>query len=121
VTIAGETASADPRPALGADGRLLGGRCRGCGLAVAGDARRCPACRREAVEPAAFGPGGVVWSATTLHVGAPGQPVPFALAYVDLEDGPRILAHADTAPPVGAAVVLDGTTTDGDVRVAEVA
>jgi len=114
---AGEAATADPRPRLAPDGRLFGGRCRACGYPAAAPVRRCPACREDAVEPAVFGPRGKVWSATTLHVGTLVRVAPYALAYVDLEDGPRILAHADAAPPVGGAVVLDGTTADGDVRV----
>lgn len=114
---ADEAATADPRPRFAPDGRLLGGRCRTCGYSVAAPVRRCPACREDAVEPAVFGPRGTVWSSTTLHVATPVRRAPYALAYVDLDDGPRILAHADAAPPIGGAVVLDGTTADGDVRV----
>ena len=42
----------------------------------------------------------------------------YALAYVDLDDGPRVLAHLApdvTLPQVGDAVRLTGTTDAGDL------
>jgi len=110
-------ATADPRPQVersGAGWMLVGGRCAACAYPLAATARRCPACRADAVEPARFGPDGVVWSATVVRVDADGRTAPYALAYVDLDDGPRILAHADVAPPVGARVRLAGATVEGD-------
>ena len=65
---------------------------------------------------AEFGPDGTVWSATVVRIPVPGRMPPYALAYVDLDDGPRVLAHADDAVPIGARVRLK-ESTDGDVRV----
>lgn len=113
---------ADPRPRLvREDGevRLAGSRCSACGYPVPGEAPRCPACWGRALEPARFGPGGVVWSATVIRVDVPGRRAPWALAYVNLDDGPRILAHVSTAtaPVVGARVRLAGLTDTGDLLV----
>ncbi|MFB9387271.1 Zn-ribbon domain-containing OB-fold protein [Pseudonocardia petroleophila] len=113
---------ADPRPLVqtGPDGRhrVLGRRCPTCGEVAAFAWPRCPACRGE-VEPAAFGPEGTVWSATVVRIPVPGRTPPYALAYVDLDDGPRVLAHLahDAAPPIGARVRLAAPSDDGDVRV----
>ncbi len=62
-----------------------------------------------------------------VRVAVPGRTPPYGLAYVDLDDGPRILAHvadsrsADDDPIVrvapGARVQLAGATELGDVLV----
>lgn len=80
----------------------------------------CPECR-GALAAAEFGPGGTVWSSTVVHLDLAGIEAPYGLAYVDLDDGPRTLAHTTetTAPiEVGTRVVITGTTAHGDVRVA---
>jgi len=122
---------ADPRPVVqqGPDGlcRVAGQRCRSCGEVAAFAWPRCPACRGE-VEPAAFGPDGTVWSSTVVRIPLPGRTPPYALAYVDLDDGPRVLAHVvappngprgpvDAAPPIGGRVRLAAPSPDGDVAV----
>jgi len=106
----------------GREGALLAGvRCQACGYRIAGEAPWCPKCR-GAVEPAQFGPRGVVWSVTTVWIGVQDRATPYTLAYVDLDDGPRILAHVEGADPVappvvGARVALTGTTIEGDPAV----
>lgn len=87
--------SPDPRPILepGADGwHLLGGRCQACGHANPTTAPRCPRCGAP-TEATRFGPAGVVWSTTTIHIAHAERIDPYTLAYVDLDDGPRLLAH----------------------------
>lgn len=68
--------------------------------------------------PAHFGPAGVVFSATVLRIAVPGRTPPIALAYVDLDDGPRLLAHVDGPTDVplapGTRVELVGRTDDDD-------
>lgn len=67
-----------------------------------------------------FGPGGIVWSSTVVRVPVPGRTPPYTVAYVDLDDGPRVLCHVDgltNRPPVGHRVRLCGTTADGDLLV----
>lgn len=72
------------------------------------------------MEPAEFGPFGTVWSATVVRIPVPGRTPPYGLAYVDLDDGPRILAHvadSERAVPIGARVRLLPGAADGDPQV----
>lgn len=122
-----DPSTVDPRPRVGEgpDGRprVVGARCRACGEVAAFAWPRCPACRGE-LEPASFGPDGTVWSSTVVRIPVPGRAPPYALVYVDLDDGPRILAHvgagprqAESAVPIGTRVRLGPPTADGDVQV----
>ena len=98
---------------------VAGVRCTSCGHVVAFERVRCPQCAGAVVETE-FGPAGTVWASTVVRVPVPGRTPPYALAYVDLDDGPRVLAHvagATEPPPVGGRVRLDGQTRDGDLQV----
>jgi uncharacterized protein len=98
---------ADPRPRL-VDGLVAGWRCAACNHTVAQESPWCPACSAAALEPATFGPGGTVWAGTLVHLPVGAWQPPFGLAYVDLDDGPRVLAHT-TEPcvlPAGTRVRL---------------
>lgn len=107
---------ADPRPAV-VDGVIAGTTCTECGHASTRREGRCERCLGDTT-PSTFGPGATVWSATTVHIRVGDREPPFALAYVDLDDGPRILAHVagPHTPSVGAAVRVVGES-DGDVVV----
>jgi uncharacterized OB-fold protein len=96
---------------------VAGARCTACGHPVAFARPRCPACHGP-VEPAEFGPAGTVWSATVVRIPVPGREPPYAQAYVDLDDGPRVLAHLDgtDAPDVGTRVRLTASSPDPDLR-----
>lgn len=114
---------ADPRPRLVVeDGTVLldGGRCDACGYPTTAVLPRCPECGGTSV-PARFGPGGTVFSATVLRVGVPGRTPPYGLAYVDVDGGPRILAHVDgdheRALPPSSRAVLCGWSEAGDPMV----
>jgi uncharacterized protein len=110
----------DPRPEIAhePDGdRVAGSSCQACGYRLAIKLEHCPVCR-EPLSPAVFGPGGRVWAITSVHISVQERPTPYVLAYVDLDDGPRILAHVQTDPAavplVGDRVVLAGLTPTGD-------
>jgi uncharacterized protein len=112
--------AADPRPVVVEEqGRhlLAGGRCLPGGHALGRPLPRCPRCRGE-VAPARFGPDGAVWAVTVVHVPAQeGDEVPYTLAYVDLDAGPRLLVRLDEslAPArVGARVRLTASSPAGD-------
>jgi len=116
----------DPRPTVQRDGgRFLatGARCTQCRYPTTEPLQRCPVCG-GATEPASFGPGGTVFSATVLRVPTPGRTPPSGLAYVDIDDGPRILAHVrgpnDAALTPSDRVELSGTTDEGDPEVERV-
>ena len=58
--------------------------------------------------------GGVVYAATTIHVGLPGHEPPYTLAHVDF-DGGRVLAPVDHRVAVGERVALvdDASSASG--------
>ncbi|MGH3663470.1 MAG: Zn-ribbon domain-containing OB-fold protein [Micromonosporaceae bacterium] len=72
--------------------QLVGSRCRGC------DARSVPArtvcfsCLSEDCEELLLGPDGTLYSHATVHVSATRQ-TPYTIGYVDLPEGPRVLAQ----------------------------
>ena len=103
------------------DGCVVGARCRACGYPTAPATPWCPVCRGPQRE-ARFGPGGRVWAATVVHLRVRGGlPPPYGLAYVDLDDGPRVLARLNEAgafgPGTRVAVVDDDGEGDLVVRV----
>ncbi|HEY0398093.1 MAG TPA: OB-fold domain-containing protein [Acidimicrobiia bacterium] len=106
---------ADPRPRI-VDGLVAGWRCGACRHAVAQESPWCPNCSAASLAPASFGPGGTVWAGTVVHLPVGHWKPPFGLASVDLDDGPRILAHV-TEPlvlPVGSRVRLVGAADGPD-------
>jgi uncharacterized protein len=112
----------DPRPRVddGAPGTavVLGLRCVACAYPMAYEALQCPVCRGEVAE-ARFGPHGTVVASTVLRVGVPGYDPPYSVAYVDLEDGPRVLVHpaGDGLLTPGTRVHVTGLSRRGDITV----
>lgn len=81
---------------------------------------RCPHCLQPHVAEATFGSQGTVWSSTVVRVPVPGRTPPYTLAYVDIDDGPRVLAHVAgqrDRVAVGARVELAPSTEFGDLAV----
>ncbi len=115
-----ERAGSDPRPELVLSNghvELTGSRCPNCRHPMTTTPPRCPVCGHDSMEAATFGPRGTVFSSTVLRIPVPGRTPPFTLAYVDMDDGPRILAHVvgpDEALVPGSRVVLSGWNGHGD-------
>lgn len=110
-------AGPDPRTRVssaGTDLAVVGWQCTGCGLATVEPVLRCGDCGARTA-PTSLDPGGTVWSWTVAGVG-PDRGVAFA--YVDLDDGPRLLVRlADGTPrAVGTRVSVRGTTPSGDLE-----
>jgi uncharacterized OB-fold protein len=84
--------------------RLLGSLCPACGMRMFPARGFCPACDSEAApEVVTLAPTGRVFSFTTVRQAPGHRPVPYTLAYVDLDDGVRVLAQLDA--PAGASAV----------------
>lgn len=114
---------ADPRPAVTDDPdgpAAVGVRCLACGHPSSMRVPRCPRCGGETQE-ARFAGEGTIWATTTIHVPSGDREAPYTLAYVDLDDGPRLLAHVhdgpELHPAVAARVRLIGQTPEGDPEV----
>lgn len=101
---------ADPRPVLD-DGALRGSRCTACRYPSAQqNLPWCPACNAPMQEQR-FEATGALWSATVVEIPVGTREPPFGLAYLDLDDGPRVLVHL--AEPVvfepGSRLRITGT------------
>ncbi|MGW6901932.1 Zn-ribbon domain-containing OB-fold protein [Streptomyces sp. NBC_00624] len=83
-----------------ADNRLELPRCTDCGTLVWYPRARCPHCMSDHLTWEVLSGTGTVYSYTLNHRGqgeCTGK-APFAIAYVELTEGPRILTHIDGDP-----------------------
>ncbi len=107
----------DARPRLRSTGGhavVVGSRCVLCALPTAERLPGCPRCG-GVIEPEEFGPGGTVWSWTTVHLAVGGREPGHTLAYLDLDDGPRILVLLNEQAAVGRRAVITHTDLNGDI------
>lgn len=98
---------------------LVGGQCAACSLKLYPRPPVCPACWSKEVLAIDLAPRGSLYTYTIVHAGRPGWQTPYALAYVDLEDGVRVCGPLDLEggepPSIGSAVEL----TTGPLRTDE--
>lgn len=82
---------------IAADGKaaLAGGRCRVCAALSFPRAEVCTECLSLEVEEATLSSEGRLYSYSVVHQAPKGWKVPYALGYVDLPEGVRVLAHID--------------------------
>lgn len=59
----------------------------------------CPVTGARDMQPVTFGPRGVLYSFSTIHVSS-SRPTPYTLGYVDFENGLRVMAHVRFDPKV---------------------
>lgn len=79
-----------------AQGRLVLPRCRSCGTVIWYPRAFCPQCHTSSgVEWIAASGRGTVYSFTVSHrgMGPYAQHAPYVVAYVELEEGPRVLTN----------------------------
>lgn len=105
---AGALPVADSRPFL-VEGRVAGSRCTSCRYPSAQRGLPwCPVCYAQIVDDT-FSAEGIAWSSVTVAIPVNDRPAPFSLAFVDLDDGPRVLARLDhpaaVAPNTRVAIV----------------
>lgn len=117
----------DPRPAvamLSSGWAVVGTRCPHCRYPAIDPFPRCPDCGKE-TEATAFRATGTVFSSTVVRVPIPGRTPPYGVAYLDLDDGPRIVAHVagttERVIAVGSRAQVIGVNQSGDVLIEEVA
>lgn len=90
-----------------AEGRIGYEICRDCGAAQFYPRGRCTACGSARVETHNTAGTGTIFSITIVH--RPPSPAlqafaPYAIALVDLDEGVRLMAHADPVLWIGARV-----------------
>lgn len=105
----GGLAVADSRPVF-RDNRVHGLRCVLCRTPSAQrDLPWCPICRGP-MDAASFSPSGSMWASTTVAIPVGVRQPPFALGYIDLDDGPRVLAHLvePVSVPIDTRVTVTG-------------
>ncbi len=90
---------------------IVGGRCGQCDFVVLGPHEFCPRCwARSAIAIAPVGRRGTLYSYTVIAQLPAGYDAPFAVGYVDIEDGLRVFAHLRNDPAtlkIGGAVALE--------------
>ncbi|MBI2906923.1 MAG: Zn-ribbon domain-containing OB-fold protein [Chloroflexi bacterium] len=73
---------------------LIGSKCSSCGEVFFPRRLICLKCGGEKIEEAALSPGGALYSFTVVRQKPPQYrgPVPYALGYVELPEGPLVLS-----------------------------
>ena len=89
-----------------AEGRLLLNRCEDCGLVYFYPRAHCPDCLSPDVSWVEADGGGSVYSYTVTSIveGWPEEALPLVSAYVELEEGPRVLSAIVDCDPDQMAV-----------------
>lgn len=75
---------------------LVGGKCSTCGFTTLGLRDICPDCwEHGTMKEVAIGRQGTLYTYSVIHQLPQGYEEPFAVGYVDLDDGIRVFAHLD--------------------------
>jgi len=88
-------------------GELRLQRCTACETAYFPPRPFCPECGSRDVAVFRASGRGTLHSYIINHVGAPGMPAPFAVAVVELEEGPRLMANIHECEQTPEALQLD--------------
>ena len=89
------------------EGELRLQRCRDCQHAYFPPRPFCPECSSRDVEVFAASGRGTLHSYVINHMKAPGFEPPYAIAVVELEEGPRLMSNILDCPQTPEALVLD--------------
>lgn len=97
---------AEPFWTAAAQGRLVLPVCDGCGHHIWYPRSWCPACGSPSVTWTEVSGRGTVYARSVLHkgVGPWAGAAPFVVAYVELDEGPRILTNVVTDDPASVRV-----------------
>jgi uncharacterized OB-fold protein len=88
-------------------GELRLQRCSACGKAYFPPRPFCPRCASRAVAVFRASGRGRLYSYVIHHRPAPGFTPPYAIAVVELEEGPRLMSNITDCPQTPEALVLD--------------
>ena len=113
------TPETEPFWAGATDGRLLLSECQDCDLVYHYPRALCPDCFSEDIEwLAADGEGEVYsYSITRTMIGWPEEDLPLVVAYVELDEGPRLMTNVDADPDtvdVGTRVTVRFEDTEDE-------
>jgi uncharacterized OB-fold protein len=102
-----------------AEGILLVRECQDCGLVYHYPRSLCPDCFSENVEWREASGRGEVYSFSTARTmsGWPEDDLPLVLAYVELEEGPRLMTNVDADPSaveIGTRVTVEFRDVDDE-------
>ena len=105
-----------PRPHLDSDtrpfwegtraGELRLQRCRNCGRVIFYPRALCPSCMSDSIDWFRASGKGTIYSHVVVHRAPPGfeDQVPYVVALVDLDEGPRMMTRIKTVNPATVAV-----------------
>jgi uncharacterized protein len=95
-------------------------RCGGCGAALTGQRFACTACGSQLLVWADAAGTGTVYAVSTVHR-APTEAwralAPYTLALVDLDEGPRVMAHGAPGLVIGQRVRAEPVVLAGQALV----
>jgi uncharacterized OB-fold protein len=74
---------------------LTGMSCTACGTKAFPAREVCSACGSDDVVPVELSASGKLYSYSEVHVAPKGFPVPYIVAYVDLDDGVRLFGQVE--------------------------
>ncbi len=100
-----------------ARGKLLLSRCEDCGAVIWYPRPLCPACGRPRVSWVEASGRGSVYSFTVVHRNAVDgyrEAVPYVVAYVELEEGPRVLTNIVGCDPEAVTIGMPVSATFDD-------
>lgn len=97
---------AEPFWTAAAAGRLVLPRCDACGHHIWYPRSWCPVCGSDAVTWVELSGRGTVYACTVLHkaMGPWAEAAPFVVAYVELDEGPRMLTNVVSDDPTQVRV-----------------
>ena len=89
-----------------AEGRLVLTRCDSCGMVIWYPRALCPSCGCVTISLVEASGHGTIYSFTVVHRGSGPyeDAVPYVVAYVELEEGPRVLTNIVGCTPDGVSI-----------------
>lgn len=96
------------------EGRLLIGQCNDCGESYFYPRRRCPHCFSKDTDYVESSGKGEIYARTVNHESPGDYPDSFVLAWVELEEGPRMMTNVVGADPgeVEAGMAVEAVFED---------